>query len=132
MIAANFDGFLVQHFPEDSQVQRDNERWFDAARARMGFDNFIGRKLPVMFRQAGLTDVSVRTVCDRAYSGFGGDSERLWNMRVQMDAVEGFSAEVFGSVEAARAYRDRFLQRFDDPDVYWHCTLFYVEGRKAG
>lgn len=131
VIAANFDGFLVQHFPEDPQVQRDNERWFEAARARMGFDNCIGRKLPVMFSQAGLTDVGARIVCDRAYSGFGGDPERLWNMRVQMDAVEGFSAEVFGSVEAARAYRDRFLRRFDDPGVYWHCALFYVEGRKA-
>ena len=31
MIAANFDGFLLQHFPEDTIVQANTQRWFDLA-----------------------------------------------------------------------------------------------------
>lgn len=129
VIAANFDGFLLQHFPEDPQVQRDTQRWFDAAKALMGFDNWIGRKLPVLFKAAGLTDVRVDTLPDRAFSGLGGGAERRWNMQVQWDAVHAFSTQVFGSDVLAREAAQRLIERFDDPGVYFHCTMFYVEGR---
>ena len=129
VIAANFDGFLLQHYPEDPQLQRQVEQWFSAASEHMGFDNWMGRKLPALFLAAGLVDVQVNTVPDRAFSGLGGDPERRWNMQVQMDASIGFSEKVFGSREAARAYSDRLLARASDPGVYFHCTMFYVEGR---
>lgn len=131
LVVANCDGFLLQHHPTDSHVQRDVERWFDAARAHMGFDNWMGRRLPVMFKQAGLQDIHVHSMPDRAYSGFGGDEERRWNMQTQWDAVLEFSTKVFGSPAAARDFHRRFMARFSDPEVYFHASMFYVEGRKA-
>lgn len=129
VIAANFDGFLLQHFPEDPVVQANTQRWFDAAKAEMGFDNWIGRKLPSLFLDAGLRDIRVDTIPDRAFAGLGGDAERLWNMEVQWNAAHPFSVKVFGSEAAARAAQQRFMERFADPAVYFHCTMFYVEGR---
>jgi ubiquinone/menaquinone biosynthesis C-methylase UbiE len=132
VIAANFDGFLLQHHPQNPQVQADLERWFGAARDQMGFDNWIGRKLPTMFKDAGLTDIRVDTIPDRAYSGLGSDAERVWNMRVQWEAAMDFSARVFGSREASIDAMNRILDCFSDPRVYFHCTMFYVEGRVPG
>jgi ubiquinone/menaquinone biosynthesis C-methylase UbiE len=132
VIACNFDGFLLQHHPEDPVVQASVQRWFDAGREAMGFDNWIGRKLPRMFLDAGLTDLRVDTMPDRAFSGLGGDAERSWNMQVQWRAARAFSLKVYGS-EAAVDHAERLmLDRFADPTVYWHCTLFYVEGRVPG
>jgi ubiquinone/menaquinone biosynthesis C-methylase UbiE len=130
VIAANFDGFLLQHYPLDAEVQRMTAQWFDAARDQLGFDNFVGRKLPVMLRDAGLVDVRVHTMPDRAFSGLGGDPERSLNQRTQMESVFGFSAKVFGSEDAAKDWNERFMRKFDDPNTYWHCTMFYVQGTK--
>lgn len=132
VIAANFDGFLLQHYPEDARVQQDIERWFGAASTQMGFDNWLGRKLPSMFKKAGLVDIRVDVIPDKAFSGLGGDSERLWNMQVQWAAAREFSAKVFGSPEAGQEAEKRILDRFNDPRVYFHCPLFYVEGRVPG
>lgn len=129
VLAANFDGFLLQHFPEDPVVQADMQRWFGAAHEAMGFDNWIGRKLPRMFLDAGLTDIRVDTLADKAFSGLGGDPERQWNMAAQWRAAHAFSVKVFGSGDAAEAAGRRLLDRFADPSVFFHCTLFYVEGR---
>ena len=132
VIAANFDGFMLQHYPEDQRVQTDLQRWFDAAKSAMGFDNWIGRKLPYLLLAAGMTDIRIHTIPDKAFSGLGGDPERLWNMEVQWNAVHEFSVKVFGSEQAARDAQQRFLTRFSDPTVYFHCTMFYVEGRVPG
>lgn len=132
VIAANFDGFLTQHHPEDPDLQRGIARWFEAARSEIGFDNWLGRKLPRMFLDAGLVDVRVHTIPDKAFSGLGGSAERRWNLEVQSEAVMDFTARVCGSNEAAREFWSRFIERFDDPQVYFHCTLFYVEGRVPG
>jgi SAM-dependent methyltransferase len=132
VIAANFDGFLVQHWPQDDRLQTEIERWFAFARERTGFDGFVGRKLPAMFVRAGLVDVRVRTMPDRAFSGLGGDAERQWNLGVQLQATLPVSIAVFGSEDAARDYNRRFLERFADATVYWHCTMLHVEGRRPG
>lgn len=132
VLACNFDGFLLQHHPEDSVVQASVQRWFDAARDAMGFDNWIGRKLPRMFLDAGLTDLRIDTLPDRAYSGLGGGEERLWNMRAQWAAARPFSLRVYGSPEAVDEAERMLFDRFADPAVYFHCTLFYVEGRVPG
>jgi hypothetical protein len=42
------------------------------------------------------------------------------------------TAAVFGSEAAALDFNRRFLERFGDPTVYWHCTMFYVDGRRPG
>lgn len=132
VVAANFDGFLLQHHPVDTELQKTIDIWFDAARAQLGFDNFLGRKLPVMFQAAGLVDIQVDTIPDRAFSGLGGDPERSWNQRAQMEAVLPFSTKVWGSEAAARDWNERFMRKWDDPQTYWHCTMFYVRGTKPG
>jgi len=129
VMACNFDEFGIGQYPVDEALQADIVRWFDAANAAMGFDNRMGRKLPHLFRQAGLVDVRATIVSDRCFGGFGGDPERRWNWETQFTSLLGFSAGVFGSEEKARDFRDRLSARFSDPDVYVFCPLFYVEGR---
>jgi hypothetical protein len=53
-------------------------------------------------------------------------------MEVQWNAAHAFSVRVFGSEQAAREAQRSFLERFADPTVFFHCTLFYVEGRVPG
>ena len=79
VVAANFDDFMLQHFHGDPVVRANIQRWFGAARAEMGFDNWIGQTLPSLFLAAGLTDIRIDTIPDKAFSGPGGDPERLWD-----------------------------------------------------
>jgi SAM-dependent methyltransferase len=130
VVAANFDGFLTEHWPRDDRLHSEIERWFGRARDMMGFDGDVGRKLPAMFVRAGLVDVRVHTMPDRAFSGLGGDPERQWNHGVQLEATLPVTTAVFGSEASALDFNRRFLERFGDPAVYWHCTMFYVEGRR--
>ena len=62
--------------------------------------------------------------------GFGGDPERTWNWEAQLKSILKFSAKVYGSMERAKFYHERFLELYSSPNVYYHCTLFYVEGKK--
>jgi len=131
VVVCNFDYFCICHHPVDPEFQADVELWFDAARRELGFDNLLGRKLPHLFREAGLTDIKVDFIPDRTFGGFGGESEKRWNWETQFQSVIGFSAKVFGSMQHAEQFRDRLVERFNDPDVYVFCPLFYVEGRVA-
>lgn len=128
VICCNFDGFCLAHVPTDHDVQRDVEQWFSAANADFGFDTNIGRKLPALFQQAGLTEISVDIMPDRAFCGFGGDPERRWNWEMQWHSAMAFSTRVFGSAQAAEAATARILKTFNDPAVFVYTTLFYVAG----
>ena len=128
VIACNFDGFCMSHTPTDPIVQRGVEQWFAAASKDFGFDTDIGRKLPVLFRQAGLTDIRFRVIPDKAFCGFGGDPERRWNWETQWQSAMQFSTKVFGSEDAARDISRNIVDRFNDRNVFVYVALFYVEG----
>lgn len=130
VVCCNFDGFCLSHAPTDPQVQRDVERWFAAAQAEFGFDNNIGRKLPSMFKTAGLQDIRFSILPDRAFCGFGGDPERRWNWETQWKSALPFSTRVFGGIRAAEEATERVLRAFNDPNVFVYTTLFYVEGTR--
>lgn len=132
IVAVNFDRFTQIHEPTDSRVQADLERWMSAARERLGFDCDQGRRLPQMFRAAGLTDIRIDIRPDSAFTGFGGNSERLWNWQQQWKGAMPFTEQVFGSREAAESMARRSLERLNDPDTFVYCPLFYVEGRVPG
>ncbi len=132
VVCCNFDGFCLAHYPTDPTVQRDIERWFSAANAEFGFDNNIGRKLPSMFKEAGLRDIRIEIVADKAFCGFGGDQERRWNWETQWRSALPFSARVFGGAQAAEEATERVLATFNDPGVFVYTTLFYVEGVVPG
>ena len=128
VVCCNFDGFCLSHYPTDEQVQADVERWFSRAEAEFGFDTNLGRKLPHLFKAAGLKDVRFEIIPDRAFCGFGGDAERRWNWETQWQSAMPFTAKVFGSEAVAQEVAARIIQRFNDPDVFVYTTLFYVEG----
>jgi len=130
VVCCNFDGFCANHYPVDIELQKDIDIWFEAAAKELGFDRHIGRKLPSMLQKAGFGDVKANFIPDRAFNGFGGDSEKRWNWDVQWKVAEPFSIKVFGSKEKAKQLRRRFVDHFNRPDVYAFCTLFYVEGKK--
>ena len=129
IVCCNFDRFCLAHYPTDHQIQTDLEMWFSAAEREFGFDTDLGRKLPHMFKTAGLLDVRADFIPDRAFCGFGGDPERRWNWEVQFNSAMPFTTKVFGSENRARDFSRRVVERFSDPEVYVYCTLFYVEGR---
>jgi ubiquinone/menaquinone biosynthesis C-methylase UbiE len=129
IVCCNFDRFCLAHYPTDNQLQTDLEMWFAAAEREFGFDTDLGRKLPHMFKTAGLVDVRADFIPDRVFCGFGGDPERRWNWEAQFNSAMPFTTKVFGSEDRARDFSRRVVERFSDPEVYVYCTLFYVEGR---
>ena len=128
VVCCNFDRFCLAHYPVDNVLQTELERWFRAANQSFGFDNDLGRKLPHMFKAAGLKDIRVDFIPDRAFCGFGGDPERRWNWQTQFDSALPFTIQVFGNEALARDFSRRAVDRFNDPNVYVYCTLFYVQG----
>lgn len=128
VIACNFDGFCLNHYPTDPQVQADVEILATATKEALGFDHNLGRKLPTLFREAGLQDIRVQIGPDRAFCGFGGDAERRWNWEVQWQSARPFMRQVFGGEEQAEAATQRLLRCFNDPNVFVYTTLFHVEG----
>ena len=132
VVCCNFDRFALAHWPVNARIQADLERWFSAAQREFGFDNDLGRKLPSMFKAAGLTQLKVDFIPDRSFCGFGGDPERRWNWETQFNSVMPFTTRVFGSEQAAREFTARTVQLLNDPEVFVYCTLFYVEGTVPG
>ena len=130
VICCNFDGFCANHYPVDIELQKDIDIWFEAAANDLGFDRYIGRKIPSMLIEAGFVDVKANFIPDQVLGGFGGDPEKRWNWDIQWQSAEPFSIKVFGSIEKANQLRQRFVNHFSRPDVYVYCALFYVEGRK--
>lgn len=130
IVCANFDGFCLEHFPQDAQVQADMARFMSAAGVAFGFDPYLGRKLPALFRDAGLVNVRWDFMPDRAFCGFGGDPERRWNWEQQFRSAHPFTAQVFGGDAAALAVAERVVARFNDPQTFVHCAMYYVQGEK--
>ena len=128
VVCCNFDRFALAHWPINAPLQAELEQWFGAAQRELGFDNDLGRKLPSMFRAAGLTNLRVDFIPDRSFCGFGGDAERRWNWETQFNSVMPFTTRVFGGEQAARDFTARALQLLNDPEVFVYCTLFYVAG----
>lgn len=129
IICCNFDGVWAHPYPADLALQRDIDLWFEAMAREVGFDRVLGRKLASMFIDVGLADVTVDFIPDRAFGGFGGDPEKRWNWENQWHSALEFSTRVYGSLERAQQVGLRLLEHFSRPDVYWFCTLFYVQGR---
>ena len=129
IICCNFDGVWAHPYPADRALQVDIDLFFEAMEREVGFDRFLGRKLASMFIDAGLVDVRADFIPDRAFGGFGGDPEKQWNWESQWHSSLEFSTRVYGSLEKAQQVGQRVLEHFSRPDVYWFCTLFYVEGR---
>ena len=128
VVCCNFDRFALAHWPINAPVQAEREQWFGAAQREPGFDNDLGRKLPSMFRAAGLTDLRVDFIPDCSFRGFGCDAERRWNWETQFNSVMPFTTRVFGGEQAARDFTARALQLLNDPEVFVYCTLLYVAG----
>ncbi len=132
VLCANFDQFLVAHHPPDPALQPQVELWMARAAQAFGFDNHLGPKLPGLMRRAGLQDIAVDVTADTAFSGFGGDPERLWNWGVQLRGATAFTEQVFGGPQAAQAFGERLMRHLGDPDVFVACPMYYVRGRKPG
>jgi SAM-dependent methyltransferase len=131
MVCCNFDGKWAHSYPPDASLHQDLDLFFDAMESEVGFDRWLGRKLPSMLIDLGLQDVTVDFIPDRAFGGFGGNPEKRWNWETQWQSTLHFSAQVYGSLDKAREVGQRLLRHLDRPGVYWFCTLFYVQARVA-
>ena len=129
IICCNFAGVWSHPYPGDPVLKRDIDLWLETADREVGFEPNLGPKLPSMFIDLGLEDITVDFIPDRAFGGSGADPEKRWNWENQWRSALEFSTRVFGSLERAQEVGQRLLQHWSRPDVYWLCPLFYVEGR---
>ena len=130
IVSCNYDGIGTFHDPKNEELQRASDLWWELAYKELSIDRYLGRKLPVMYLDAGLVDVKLDLIPDDVLGGFGGDPGKKWNWDVQMHSVFEFSTKVFGSIEKAKLIHERWLELFSRPEVYLYCALFYVEGKK--
>jgi ubiquinone/menaquinone biosynthesis C-methylase UbiE len=103
---------------------------FAMAFRRNGADPWIGRRVPELFRQAGLTDVAVEA---RAQSHPPGNSRRT----IRLDLVRSMRPQVLEMGLASAAELDELdtaaRAHLDDPHtVVIHGLLFLTWGRKPG
>ncbi|MEM7127776.1 MAG: methyltransferase domain-containing protein [Chloroflexota bacterium] len=124
IVCCNFDGFGVTHYPVDTKLREDSERFFHHV-----VDPFVGRKTHAMFRENGLIDIKVDFEPDATFTVCGPiDEERRANWVDQLTAAFPAAVTVFGSEEKAQSFIDRFLAHHEDPDTSTLCTLYFVEG----
>jgi ubiquinone/menaquinone biosynthesis C-methylase UbiE len=124
VLCCNFDGFAVTNWPEDPQVQPHLDRVFPAL-----VDPFIGRKMAPMFREAGLTEITVAIEADHLYTVIGAiDPPRRQNWVEQHTAARLYVAQVVGSEQEAAAFAEAHLAYMDRADTCSYTALYFVSG----
>ena len=120
---------IARAVPEGRATGVDREpKYVEFARRRAAAEAIANIQFEVADLLAGLVQIQVDFIPDRVLGGFGGDPEKRWNWQTQLQSAIGFGAKVFGSMERAESFNQRFVERFNRPDVYVYCPLFYVEG----
>jgi hypothetical protein len=117
IICRNF-GKWAHSCPTDASLHTDLDLLFYAMDREVAYDQNLGRKLPSMFFELRLEDFTVDFIPDRAFGGFGGNSEERRNWESQWHSPREFNSRVYGSFEKAQQVGQRLLQHFGRVDVY--------------
>jgi len=125
VVCCNADNLLVSNHPPEEPLQADIE-----AALRPLFDPDVGRKMFLMYHEAGFADIEVKIETDRLFSIFGRiDAERRSNIAKAYEALLPYMAEQFGSPAKGEALVERHLAYLDREDTISPCLLYFVRGR---
>jgi len=128
VLLQDLDGQLLWHYPEDAELQRDNEKVVNAL-AATGFDPFVGRKLFSFAQKAGLQQINVQVESYHLIAGVvGPEILKQWELKLEIAAPQ--LTKVLGSETAAKEHAQRFLEYLRRPDTLTYSTVFTVSGKK--
>jgi SAM-dependent methyltransferase len=124
VVVALHEGTFMTLHPENAALQARTER------VTLGLQDLrIARRLPLMLRAAGFTDVTVQVELDPIYSAIGQIAEGPRRNFVEIaGAALPRIAEVLGGREAAEAYVSDLLAWLDDPDTCSYSFIWTISG----
>lgn len=125
---ADLDGQITGFHPLDAEVRDGLDRLL-AALAETGFDPYVGRKLYPWFTAAGLADVRVDVRPYQVYAG--GIPASDWpNWEAKLRTITALLADRTGERSYWHWFRDAMAAELHRPDLFYHCTLVTVTGRR--
>jgi SAM-dependent methyltransferase len=125
LVSADFDGFMVEHFPVDPDFEATARRLMPQL-----VDPEIGRKVAGHLLALGFTDLDVAIERDRVFTVVGAvDAERRRNWEVQWRAARPRCAQLLGSEAAADAFFAAFFAHHDDPTTATWTSLYVTRAR---
>jgi SAM-dependent methyltransferase len=125
LVSADFDGFMVEHFPVDPEFEATARRLMPQL-----VDPEIGRKVAGHLLALGFTDVDVAIERDRVFTVVGPvDDERRRNWEVQWRAARPRCVELLGSKAAADRFFDAFFAHHADPATATWTSLYVTRAR---
>ncbi len=118
-------GSYTHHYPVDPALQRD----LDLAIPALG-DIHLAERVPLMFRRAGLVDVTVQVEADRLYTFVGPASPaQRRNVAELLAGGRPGVIRALGGEAAADAFVQAYLDYIDRPDTCSYTMLWFVQGR---
>jgi len=126
VVVADLDNVCLYRVPHDEEREEALARFLGRV-GEIGFDNYIGRKLYGMFREAGLREIRVDLFPYYLIHGQADpNTVRVWEMKMQILGrhLEG----IFGSAAKAGEVVGRFLEDFHREDVLLYNYIFLVQG----
>ena len=125
LVSADFDGFMVEHFPVDPEFEATAKRLMPQL-----VDPEIGRKVAGHLLALGFTDVEVAIEPDPVFTVVGAvDDQRRRNWEVQWRAARPRCAQLLGSQDAADRFFAAFFAHHDDPATATWTSLFITRAR---
>ena len=116
---------LTINFPEDPRLQSLIEMLIDTALA-----GWQGKRLPSLFKDAGLTDIELEIEIDRIYTFLGAiDADRRRNVEEAGVAATKRLAHLFRGADKAQAFLADWLAYLDRDDTSTITTSWIATGR---
>jgi len=126
LVSADFDGFMVEHFPVDPAFEATARRLMPQL-----VDTEIGRKVAGHLLALGFTEVEVEVESDRVFTVIGAvDPQRRRNWEVQWRAARPRCAQLLGSQDAADRFFEAFFAHHDDPATATWTSLYITRATR--
>ena len=127
VILQDLDGQIVWHYPVPD-FETDIQTVLDELK-KTGFDVFVGRKLFLHAKNAGLTNVTVKLDPYHLYAGQISDKE-LDDWKLKLDIVLPQIEKVHGK-DKSLEIRQQFLSYLQDENTLTYSVMFTVVGQVA-
>jgi ubiquinone/menaquinone biosynthesis C-methylase UbiE len=125
LLAIDVDGLMHNLYPQSACVQEGLQRLIEAEQ----IDLFVGRKLPMLLSQAGLTSISWRIEALLFRDSLKAAEMEL--MRDRFDMAAPFFEELLGGRKKSLAFQKEYLKCMDHSEAVTYFTKFIVSGVKS-
>lgn len=128
VVVADVDGIGLAFWPRP-QVVEEGLPPFMSALSSTGFDFFIGRKLFTLFRQAGLTNVSVHL--SPLYIAAGADQRLVADYTQRFEVLAPVAIKTFGDEQRYWDFAQAYLALLAEPEALKYAVVLTVVGQRA-